>query len=410
MKFIVILAKNIFYQSPNDHINKQNGCIKCGFKSMIRIRRLSVEKFIERAIKVHGNKYDYKEIDYKNNRLPIKIYCNSCKEYFYQSPSNHLSNHGCFNCGGSKRLTKNEFIKKAIKVHGNKYNYDKVEYKNNSIKVEIYCNEHKKYFKQIPNSHLNGSRCPDCGRDSFIKSRLLTKEEFIRRAKEIHGEKYNYNKISYKNLQIKINIYCEEHNKYFKQTPCSHLNGSGCPECGLNSRIENRRFTKDKFIEKAKEVHGNKYNYDSVDYKDSITFIKIYCKKHKKYFYQAPAQHLQGNGCPICAESKGEKRISLLLDSLNIKYEREKRFDDCKNKRTLPFDFYLFNYNLCIEYDGRQHFELVSFGSNYEKAYRNFERLKYNDNIKNEYCRKNNIKLVRIKYSDNISEKLDFLK
>jgi hypothetical protein len=172
--------------------------------------------------------------------------------------------------------------------------------------------------------------------------------------------------------------------------------------CGIIERSKKHIKTKEQFIENAINIHGDKYGYDIVKYITSIIKVKIYCKKHKNFYWQIPSSHLQGQGCPICCESKGEKEIRKSLDKYNIIYTSQKRFNNCIDKRTLPFDFYLSELGTCIEYQGRQHYELVDF-SGYMKIAKMEENLKNQqrkDKIKKEYCLKNTINLLEIPYWD----------
>lgn len=169
--------------------------------------------------------------------------------------------------------------------------------------------------------------------------------------------------------------------------------------------------TTEQFIKEAKLIHKNKYDYSLVNYKSNKTNVKIICPIHG-VFKQAPYHHLQGNGCPLCKSSLNERKIEKILNDYNIDFKREFRFDSCRDRRTLPFDFYLPKFNVCIEYDGQQHFRPTDF-KNYnhisEEAKNSFEIIKKHDRIKTDFCNSNNIKLVRISYKDNIVEKLNFL-
>ena len=156
------------------------------------------------------------------------------------------------------------------------------------------------------------------------------------------------------------------------------------------------------FIEKSKKIHNSKYDYSLVKYVNNTTKVKIICPVHG-VFEQTPASHLNGSECPHDNNSYGETKIFNILKNKNLCFETQKRFKDCKDKRTLPFDFYLPDYNLCIEYDGRQHFESVEiFGGE-----QNFQIQQKHDKIKNNFCKENNIDLLRIKYTDDIEEKLN---
>jgi Zn finger protein HypA/HybF involved in hydrogenase expression len=259
--------------------------------------------FIEKALQVHGDKYGYNQIDYKNSYTKVKIYCKKCKKYFEQIPNNHLNGQGCPICGGKQKLTLKEFIERAKEKHGDKYGYDEVDYVDSQTKVKIYCKECKKYFWQVPSSHLQGRGCPICGYKKQAGSRALTMEEFMKKAQKVHGLNYVYHNFCYKNAHAKSTILCPKHGE-FLQTPANHLQGQGCPKCGREKQAGSKVLTSQDFIKKAQKKHGNKYGYDEVTYVDSQTKVKVYCNKCKKYLWQTPSNHLQGHGCPNCARER----------------------------------------------------------------------------------------------------------
>ena len=189
---------------------------------------MNTEEFTSKAAKIHGNKYNYDQVNYVNAITKVKIYCNNCKEYFYQRPNNHLYNYGCRNCKKENPNQSNieKFIKNAVKVHGDKYNYEKSKYIGALNKIEIYCNKCGRYFWQTANVHLQGSGCSYCH-----TGKKYTKEIFIEKAIKIHGNKYDYSQIIYAQSEQKIDIYCKKCSKYFLQTPKSHIQGAGCPHC-----------------------------------------------------------------------------------------------------------------------------------------------------------------------------------
>lgn len=282
-----------------------------------------------------------------------------------------------------KKNTTYEFINKAIVIHGDKYDYSLVDYKKSKLNVIIICKEHGK-FKQTPNSHLQGRGCPKCGG----KKKLMT-NEFVKKAKLIHNNKYDYSNVVYTGTLNYINIICPTHGM-FRQHANSHLSGRGCPKC------VNKNVTTDEFINKAKLIHGNKYDYSLANYINSISKVKIICHMHG-IFEQIPNSHLNGEGCPMCKSSKGELLIKKYLDEHNIEYIKEKLFNECKGtKRTLSFDFYLPKQNMLLEYDGIQHsMPIKHFGG--ESAY---NLLRKRDEIKNNFVKNNNIGLLRIRYNE----------
>lgn len=286
----------------------------------------------------------------------------------------------------SKKLTTEQFIQKARAVHGSFYNYSKVNYVNKNTKVEIICPIHGSFW-QTPDNHANGGYgCPKCSG----KHRYNVKE-FIDRARDLHGNVYDYSRSNYVNSKTKLEIICPEHGSFW-QSPDNHINlKQGCPHCAGNIR-----HSVDSFIEKAKKVHENRYDYSNVVYTGLENKIEIICPIHG-VFKQTPHHHLSGEGCPKCVNSKGENEIRRFLEYNNIKYEQQKKFKNCRDKKSLPFDFYLPEYNMCIEYQGEQHFRPYNkFGGE-----AGLEKLKKHDAIKKEFCLKEeNPDLLEIKYND----------
>ena len=219
---------------------------------------------------------------------------------------------------------------------------------------------------------------------------------FIKRSMDIHNNKYDYSLVEYKNNRTKIKIICPIHG-LFEQTPYKHLIGRGCHYCAGNLQLNTIDF-----IKKSNEIHNYLYDYSLSKYINTITKVKIICPKHG-VFEQTPNCHLnQGYGCQKCSESKGEKQIRKFLEKNEIKYNYEKTFENCKFKYKLKFDFYLPDYNTCIEYNGIQHYKPVNyFGGEKVLKYQ-----KNNDKIKDIYCKSNNIELLTIKYDEDIIPKL----
>jgi len=151
----------------------------------------------------------------------------------------------------------------------------------------------------------------------------------------------------------------------------------------------------------SKLKHGNFYDYSLVEYTHSSKKVKIICPIHGEFEQNAGA-HIRGVGCLDCNSSKGEKEIRLFLERNNINFSTQHIFENCKNERYLPFDFFLPELNICIEYDGLQHFKPIEYFGG-EKT---LEIIKSHDKIKTEFCANNNITLIRIKYNENILNKL----
>lgn len=343
------------------------------------MKKLTTKEFIDRCKKIHKDYYDYSLVYYKNIRTKIKIICPVHGE-FEVLPKVHLRGSKCKLCiNNNIRSNEKIFIEKSKKIHGDTYDYSLIEYINNFTKMKIICKKHG-IFEQTSNSHLRGDGCIKCA-----GLEKMTKEIFIEKSKKIHGDIYDYSLVNYINNKTKIKIICEKHG-IFEQKPNNHtIQKQGCPDCsGL------KKLTIEQFIIRSNKIHNNFYDYSLASYVNNNTKVRIICPKHG-IFEQTPNLHIR-SGCPHCRESKGERIIRNFLLNHEITFEKNKKFKNCKYKRVLRFDFYLKNYNLLIEFDGVQHSKLVKYWGGEET----YENVKNRDNIKNDFCEKNKIKLIRI--------------
>lgn len=405
-----------FPQTPDVHLSG-SGCKICGRIKSINKQKLTLKEFIEKANEVHGKgKYDYSESEYINMNTPILIICPNHKP-FKQTPANHLNGQGCPICGIKKcadkrRTTIEEFIKRANIVHGEgRYDYSKVNYVDNQTEVIIICHNHETpyEFPQTPSNHLSGNGCKLCGIKKRADERRMTKEEFVEQANSIYGlGTYNYSKVNYVNTHTEVIIICPKHGD-FPQEPASHLQGHGCRKCYDEKLSLNQRMSVEEFIEKSNEIHGvGTYDYSKVNYVNMHTIVTITCSIHGD-FPQIPQNHINGSNCPKCTNKyKGEIIIRNFLIKNKIEFEEQKKFENCRNINLLSFDFHLPQYNLCIEFDGLQHFEKVNWSGKMTdiQMEENLRMNKLRDDIKNKYCILNNINLLRIRYDENIEEKL----
>ena len=282
-----------------------------------------------------------------------------------------------------KRLTTEEFVEKARKIHGNKYDYSKVEYKDSHTKVSIICPIHGE-FSQTPNNHLNGQQCPFCSYPNIN----LSKEKFVSLAKNVHGDKYDYSKVVYKNTKDKLIIICPIHGEFSQSFEKHVVRGQGCPKCvGKNKDAS-------EFIFQANKIRKNKYDYSKTNYISATTKVAIICPIHGE-FLQAPAKHLCGDGCPKCNSSKLENSLREYLDSKNIKFEEQKTFSWLKYKKNMYLDFYLPEHNIAIECQGEQHFFPVDYaGLGREWAEKQLIINQNRDKVKKELCEANGIKVL----------------
>jgi len=348
------------------------------------MKKLIIEDFIEKSIKIHKNKYIYDKVIYVNNSTKVII---ECKEhgYFEQLPNAHMRGQGCSKCKGGTKYNLEDFIKKSNSVHNYKYGYEKSFYTDSYTMIIVECKEHG-YFEQLPNNHMSGQGCPKC------KGKSLSDDELLKKMNIIHNNKYDYSLVLFTGMLNKVKIICSEHG-IFEQKLSNHVNlKQGCPKCSDVS-LSNT----DEFIEKSIKIQGHLYDYNKVVYINAKTDVEIICRKHG-VFSQKPTKHLMSQGCPICKLSKGELKIINILSNRNIEFKSQYKFE----KLNLVFDFYIPHLNLAIEYDGIQHFKPI----NYFGGQKAFESQTKRDNQKDEYCKKNNIHLLRIPYNQDIEKLL----
>jgi ssDNA-binding Zn-finger/Zn-ribbon topoisomerase 1 len=297
---------------PSSHL-QGNGCRRCGADSRGKQRRKTLEDFIVEARAVHGDRYDYTQVDYQGAHRKVTIVCPD-HGTFEQAARDHTAGKGCRQCRAielSDRFswTTEEFIAKAREVHGDYYDYRHVDYKNQSTPVTIVCPEHGE-MSQLPGNHVSGKGCWKCARAKIANAQRGTTEEFIARAQQVHGHAYDYTKVNYRSTHEPVTIICREHGA-FSQSPSSHLHqASGCIECGKRATADKLRMTTKDFIAKARQVHGDRFDYSKVDYRNSDSNITIVCPKHGA-FEQLPYNHLDGKGCERCArELQGQRQRS----------------------------------------------------------------------------------------------------
>lgn len=302
----------------------------------------------------------------------------------------------CRKCSDEKRSNKSKILDRFIEKYGTEYDYDISNYKNSCSKIKIVCKKHGEFYTTA-NNHLNGRICKKCKSENYkiskseIEKRTL---DFISKYIKLYGDIYDYSKVIYERSDKKIIIICKKHGEFLIKAS-HHMSGKGCKKCTYERSSVLNSHTTEQFINSIKEIHGDFYDYSKVNYINSKTKVDIICPKHGT-FKQTPHEHKMGYGCQECNITIGERKISVILQKYNIKYDFQKIFDDCIYVNKLKFDFYLPDYNTCIEFDGVQHFEIVEyFGDEYS-----YNKRRQRDKVKEEYCDKNNIFLLRIPYFD----------
>ncbi len=444
----IICKKHGAFKLRASHHLEGSGCRQCN----IERQRKSKSQFIKDSKIYHGNHYNYSLVEFKSIHDFVKIIC-PIHGTFKQKPSKHQKGQGCKKCNKGEVWNTKDFVKKAIIVHKNRFNYSKVKYRTTDTKVKIICKKCKNIFMQRPGSHLRGVGCVHCAGKIPI-----SEEMFKEILKDVHSDKIILLS-KYKNKTLKVKVQCTCGNVWL--TTPNHLikRKQGCRRCSvLKKTMTNKVFKK-----RLKDEHnGNIIPLEN--YKMSRTRIKFKClkcgKKYKSeprnvlrngchscanrkdykefnselkkvhfgeiipidkykthrdrilvkhkcgYMWKAVPSDLIGkkaHGCPLCAKSWGNKKIYHFLDKNKISFETEKRFSSCKYKIPMPFDFYLTKKKILIEYDGEQHFMAIDFWG----GKKGLDERILKDKIKDDWAKKNKIKLFRIKYDENINQKMN---
>jgi len=342
---IVCSKHGEFEQSPSSHLQGSN-CYKCAQINKSKKQTSTTIEFIRKAKEIHGNKYDYRETKYVDCSTDIKIFCKNHKGSFYQNPSHHLEGHGCALCAGSKKYTTEEFIEKAIEVHGDKYDYKYVDYKGREVIVKIFCKKHKKFFYQKPCHHIRGSGCKDCGKEISIRKQSKSQDDFIKEAIKINGNKYDYSKVKYIKARCPVEIICLKHFSFF-QSPDSHLRGQGCPVCCKKGESKVGEFL--------------------------VKYFKDWKIIAQKKIWSSFKYYLRSRVCDFWLERDDIKVV--------VEYDGEQHF------RPVRFN-----------------------GMSFEKAKNNFKRTQLKDKLDIQFCKENDIILYRIKYNEDKESSIKNLK
>lgn len=383
--------------TPPSSLLSGSGCPKCngGYK---RTKNEYIEelKNINPNIEIVG--------EFKNISTKATFTCKICDNVWTTMPEVTLRGSGCPRCG-NKRIgeklskTHEQYLEEVDKLG---INIEVIEhYRGTSTKIKHRCKIDGYIWEVSPTRILNGSRCPLCCTPYKINHELYLLKIANSNPNVLPIEEY-------KGASVKILHKCLLCNNEWKTMPQLILRGCGCPECGKYKISQRLLKGHDEYVSELNKLNPDVIVIDK--YVNCATPIKHRCKIDNYEWYAPPSYMLSGCKCPSCCNSKGEFEVKSWLESKNIKYVTQKKFEDCKDKRCLPFDFYLPDYNLCIEYDGEQHYRPVGFGCKDNDLVDNrFELTKYHDAIKTEYCETKGIRLIRIPYFDNVKEKLDLL-
>lgn len=309
--------------------------------------RLDTKTIIGKFRKKHRDTYDYTKVNFVGSHTKVIITCPSHGD-FLQTPAIHLRGSGCPKCGRTKigknkRIDTDEWVKRAIKVHGEKYDYSNTTYHTSRTKLVIVCPTHGP-FEILPSNHLKGVGCRVCGLSS---NKQLTNFDPTKEFKSVHGDRYDYSEFKYTGSNQLGKIVCPSHGP-FMQSYSTHIKGHGCNMCGQRS-VADQTYTQADIIERFKFTHGDYYDYSLARFRHINDAITIICPEHGE-FDQLPKSHIRGSGCPKCHRpvTQAETRIGDFVESLGIEVLRD-------TKLLIPphsVSIYAPSAKLAIEYCG----------------------------------------------------------
>lgn len=345
--------------------------------------------------------------EYINNRTSTTHHCEIHNVDWLTTPNSALGGAGCKMCcseriGSALRKSEMQYIQELaqnnpiIKLVGT--------YVNANTPTEHYCEIHQIISKITPSNALHGAGCVRCHFEKIANQCRKTREEYV---KELAVKNPTVRLIGeYINANTPVEHYCEIHQTFWNISPCAALQGQGCQQC-KGEKIGNiKRKSEEQYVRELSMIYPHIVLRG--EYKGAQIPTAHECLIHNFIWSPTPGNVLGGHGCPKCSESKGEAQITQWLEQHKIVNTPQKRFPDCYSTRSLPFDFYIPELKVCIEYQGEQHYRPVNFGGiSDEEAYDNFLKTQYHDEIKRNYCVANDIKLICVPYWEDVDEYLN---
>lgn len=387
------------------HCKHRNaGCKYCATEKNAILQR-TPETDIRNLTESKGFIYDHVEYSVTNhNKTLIYFICpkHQDKGVQFKALENMRKSSGLCNYCLGKVRSHEDFLKIMSKINPNIEILS--EYKNTANDILCRCKIDGYEWNSTGNRLLNGSGCIECARKQQSENSTKTHDEF---ESEINC-KYN-GKIrllsKYTGSHDSITCQCIKHNTIWDTTPTSLLTSSiGCPTCVNEATGDRCRKSNEQFVEELSQINPDIIPLE--EYTGDKNKIRCVCKIHNYVWFASPNKILRRKtGCPKCASYHNENNIDDILDEWGFNYTAQKRFDECKDVYTLPFDRYLEDFNILIEYDGEGHYIPIRRGSmSQTQAEENLVLIQRHDEIKNDFCKKNKIPLIRIPYweSENI--------
>lgn len=360
-------------------------------------KKVTTEDFIRRARLVHGDKYDYSKVIYERWDIKVCIKCNVCGKEFWQRPNDHLCGKGCPHCSHREKVTLDMFIMRSINIHGFYYDYSRVSFNTIKDKVIIGCPVHG-WFEQKVEAHMNGQGCIKCGYEKTARKRRTSQIDFVNKIKKKWGNEFDFSRVCYLNSKTKVRVGCKKHG-WFDTLPTNLLTGTfPCRKCWLEKIGRYGMVTYDEFVYRANEKHNGKYNYSNVSFSSTSDKVEIICPKHG-VFLQYVYSHLAGAGCPICNSSKGESTVERVLIQNNIDFVRQYKITN-DNLICNNKSFYVDFYLPSYNIVIEYNGQQHYEQTGYFGGKEKLEKTQDRDLSLRVYCKEHGIKLVEIPYNE----------
>ena len=321
------------------------GCKPCSRAESGRKRAMTQEGFILRAKEVHGEKYDYSKVEYVNSQKHVTIICPAHGE-FSQSANAHLRGQGCRKCfnesaGDRNRLSQEEFLVRLASLDTG-YGLEQVSYTSMDKPITLVCRNHGPFTARAGNVLYHKSGCPKCANELTGARSRKPLDYYVEKSRVIHGDRFEYLGVEYKNSAAYLKVLCSEHGE-FLQLAQDHIKGVGCSKCAVEI------YDQVSFINVATRVHGARYDYSQAVYSGALSKVVIACKDHGP-FVQTPSSHINGQGCPKCANvgpSDAQVEIANFMRQFTDVMEEAPIGESRKR-----VDVFLPEHSLAIEYHG----------------------------------------------------------